>query len=199
MTPEQFVMKHAAQPYDAAKRREYYLKTRELKGRRPGTGRSPPPTKGLKTGVISLQPVKKTSTGNAEEIRRRREEVANRIAALNVKLDRLRGILSSLDEQTGEGEKKSEEDKGKEKEKKKLTAAEKKEAAKEAKERRDKETKKSPVQAIADIQKKIEAVQEQIREKRIKIQQRAAKKSANESTASEKPKAKTNPRSSRKG
>ena len=32
-TPEDFILKHAAQPYDAARRREYYLRTRELKGK----------------------------------------------------------------------------------------------------------------------------------------------------------------------
>lgn len=196
ITPQEFIMKHAAQPYDPAKRREYYLKTRELKGRKLGSGR-PPPLKspsGSLTGVAK-KTAKKAPTTNREEIQRRREEVANRVAALNIKLDKLRGILSSLDDQIGKG--KSEEDKGKEKEKKKEpTAAEKKEAAKAAKERREKEAKKSPVQAIADVQKKIEAVQEQIREKRIMLQRKAARKAAREE---EKPKATPNPRSPRKG
>jgi hypothetical protein len=180
ITPQEFILKHAAQPYDAAKRREYYLRTRELKGRKAGGGR-PPPTGALKTAVKTT--AKKVSTSNREEIQRRREEVANRVAALNIKLDRLRGILSDLDKQAG-GNKS--EDKTKEK-KKELTPAEKKKAAKEAKERREKsgETKESPAQAVVSIQKKIEAIQEQIREKRLVIQKRAARKSGSENSRKE--------------
>jgi hypothetical protein len=151
ITPEDFIMKHAAQTYDPAKRREQYLKTRELKGRKSGSGTpSPSPSSSRSLTGVAQKTLKKVSTGNREEIQRKREEVANRVAALNAKLDKLRDILSGLDDQIGKG--KSEEDKGKEKDKKEPTAAEKKKAAKAAKERRDKEAKKSPVQAIADVQ-----------------------------------------------
>lgn len=188
ITPEEFILMHGTQLYDPAKRREYYLKTRELKGRL-GGGVSAPTSRPLTKAVQRTG--KRVTTSNREEIQRRREEVQNRVAALNVKLDKLRGILQGLDDQTNKGEKKSE-DKGKEK-KKEPTAAEKKKAAKEAKERRDKEVKKSPVQAVADLQEKIEAVKEQIREARIKLEQKAARKAANQ--GSETPKVSSKPKS----
>lgn len=178
-TPEEFILKHATQPYDAAKRREYYLRTRELKGKM-GTGK-PFPTKTLKTAVQKT--AKQVSTSNREEVQNKRKQVKARVDALNAKLDRLREILKGLE--SGRDKRKYEKkDTGKEADRKEPTAAEKKEAAKEAKERRDKEAKQSPNQALKEVRDKIADLQEQIKEARRKLQEAGANKAS-----SEKPKA----------
>ena len=129
LTPEQFILKHALQPYDAAKRREYYLKTRELKGRL-GSGKLTP-SKELRTAVqkpTGLKIAPKAPTSNREEIQRKREEVKARVDALNKKLDRLREILKGL--KSGKTEEKPEEDKGKEKDKKRANGCRKERSSK---------------------------------------------------------------------
>jgi hypothetical protein len=71
ITPEEFILMHAAQPYDAAKRREYYLRTRELKGRKTAGRRMP--TGSLRTAVKQISIGK--SSSNREAIQNRREKI----------------------------------------------------------------------------------------------------------------------------
>lgn len=94
---EQVLLIHGEEPYDPVKAREYYLRNRELKGRRKGLGVTPvvkaitkvlpPPVSSKKTS--SLPPVRKTAA-------QKQKDAEVRIAALEVKLKRLREILANL-------------------------------------------------------------------------------------------------------
>lgn len=82
MTPDDSALIHGRQPYDAAKAREYYLRTRKLKGRRPARIVAP---KGNGRPHAVPVPHKKSS---------RQAELKAQRAALEKRLDRLRDILA---------------------------------------------------------------------------------------------------------
>jgi hypothetical protein len=154
MTPEEFLKDFFAhaQPYDAAKRREYYLRTRKLKGRG-GGGRTEAPRN---TGVVGPNTAKQ-----------RRDAAKVEAEKLRQRLDRLKEVLAQLVDaakaRSGVEPEEEKPDKDKEKtEDRKLTRKEKKEAAERAKESREKNAKDSP-------SKEVEQLREQIDDVRIKI------------------------------
>jgi chromosome segregation ATPase len=96
MTPEELIMLHADLPYDPQKAHEYYLRTRELKGRSKGAdnssdGRSGSKSGGSQSAHRSAKP-KKSS-------KQRQAEIAALAAALDKKLARLKKALAVLVEQ----------------------------------------------------------------------------------------------------
>lgn len=180
-TPEEFVedyLAHAGKYYDPAKAREYYLRTRKLKGRKAATaeatvGRHPPK---------AAPPPRRSGPQTAKQ---KQALATARVAAIQKRLDALKEVLAQLVEQAkkrsgvepekSKAAKKTADSKGS-KEKPK-TAQEKREAAKDAKERRAKEGATSPDAKIAAIQKEMAQVRDQIAKLREQMR-RPAKKAA---------------------
>jgi len=164
---------HADGSYDPAKAREYYLRTRKLKGRKKGaveeaTGRLSSGTPG------SNKPTKpKLSTKAATEAR---------VAAQKARIERLRKILDSLIKQakarsgvkdepsSPSSSKDSKNSKDSAKDRKPLTAKQKREAAKRSAEAYAKELTKSPSKKaseqhdeIVQLEEKIKAIRKQLK------------------------------------
>jgi len=133
LTPTEFELQHV---YDPVAAREYYLRTRKLKGRQPGAGDDP--RTGLTRGQIA---------SNAKT--RQRKELAARIQSLSKKLDRLEAKIREMESKAKSEDRKGEAKKeraAKEADKPK-TAAEKAEAARESEKYRDKNKQKLKNQA----------------------------------------------------
>jgi hypothetical protein len=179
VTPEEFILEHAKTPYDPVKRREYYLKTRELKGRTPGAAVTPtglrpapgtrPAAKRVTTRTVALK--KPPVTIMEQRRKQRRKEINARVKAMNVRLDKLRTVLRQLVEEaqrrSGVDVKKDTPAKKAEPagSTKKLTAAEKREAAKRSKESYEKNKEKTP------LSKQEKQLQREIKEVKRKIEQ----------------------------
>lgn len=138
--------------YDSLKRREYYLRTRKLKGR--------------KKGFVKPAPRKKTRAQRQAERRRKQEA---QIAALKGRLEKLRDVLAELTKkaQARSGvdatktAKKSASSQQKSLDKtEKLTAAQKAAKAKADKKRR--EADQTPEAQIKSLNEKIKTIQERI-------------------------------------
>lgn len=171
--------------YDPVKAREYYLKTRELKGRRKGVVKSPvgretkTPAASAKNRAVAKAAAKKAKNQRLKKI------AEARVAKLKARLEKLEKILDELVKQakarSGVETKSKTSDQKTEKasqDAKPLTPSEKREAAKKAKERYEKEKDKNPT--LSDEAKAIEAkirnAQERIINMRVQIA--AAKKKA---------------------
>lgn len=137
--------------YDPAKRREYYLKTRQLKGRKRGTVQKPP-----------------TKT-RAQRQAERRKKLEAEVAALKGRLEKLREALKTLTQQakarSGVDPKsttsKKSETKGKSSPTKK-TAAQKAKDAKASKEYYEKNKDKLLEEEVQSLKAKIKTIQERI-------------------------------------
>lgn len=137
--------------YDATKRREYYLRTRKLKGRQPAKAKPP----------------KKTRAQRQAERRRKLEA---QVEALKGRLERLRIVLRELTEQakkrSGVETKKTTSKKStsntKKTAEKKLTPAQKAKAAKAAEEYREKNPEKALSEDVKSLNEKIKTIQERI-------------------------------------
>lgn len=168
-----------AKVYDPVKAREYYLRTRELKGRKGGSGDT----------INSKKVFNKAATGNEGTYKRptptksnRQEELAAQRAALQKRLERLRDVLAELVEAAKKrsGVETKPEDTPKDKasrneaakKEKPLTAKQKAEKAEKAREDYEKESGGSSLSKdvaqlqsqIADIQKQIQAAMAKARE-----------------------------------
>lgn len=161
------VLAHAG-TYDPAKARAYYLRTRELKGRRRGMTKT---TTSTRDRSGPSPPAKKTPT-------QRRGEAETRVAELEARLERLRDVLeelveaakkrSGVDTKPNKSEKSSDNSKTNESKKgEKLSVSEKKEAAKRSQEYRDKNP--SLNNQARELSSSIEDVQEQIRDARARL------------------------------
>lgn len=165
--------------YDPVKAREYYLRTRKLKGRRPAASKQ--------LSATTRSPAKKSASivrggaPNRANTKSRRAELEAQKEALEKRLDRLREVLREKVEaakkrsggQKKEAEKKSapetEVDKAdrnkaekKSKPEKPETAAEKKERAKAAKEAYEKEHPNTLSQDVDILKAQIEDIQNKI-------------------------------------
>lgn len=139
--------------YDAAKRREYYLRTRKLKGRTKGSARPAPP--------------KKTRAQRQAERRKKQEA---QIAALKGRLEKLRVLLAAevkkAQARSGVEQKKTESKTTTSSKQKssgkteKLTAAQKTAKAKADKKRQ--EELNTPEAQIKSLTEKIKTIQERI-------------------------------------
>lgn len=147
--------------YDAAKRREYYLRTRKLKGRRPAATK--------KTAIrvrkaSKVGPPKKTRQQRQEERRRKLEAQIN---ALKERLKQLREVLSKLTAEakarSGQKDtKKSAAKKTSKNEKPKQTAKQKADAAKRSKEYYEKHKDEILAEEVKSLTAKIKTIQERI-------------------------------------
>lgn len=138
--------------YDAAKRREYYLRTRKLKGRKHG----------------SAKPVVPHKTRAQRQAERRKKQEAQ-IAALKGRLEKLRTVLAQLTKaaqaRSGVDTKKTTSKTSSSQQKssgkpEKLTAAQKAKKAKEDKKRREADN--TPEAQIKSLNEKIKTIQERI-------------------------------------
>jgi hypothetical protein len=165
--------------YDPAKAREYYLRTRELKGRAVAAGKAA--SKASKS--ITVKPTVKAKTSSDSD--RLKKIAEQRVAALKTRLDKLEKLISELVKQakarTGadapssdaSGSKSSTGAKSSS-DRKPLTAAQKREAAKKAKERREKDGDQSLSAQAKALDDKIEKAQDRI--KKLKAQIAEARK-----------------------
>lgn len=187
------ILEHGEE-YDPIKAREYYLRTRKLKGRQKGSvdlagSRRPGGS------TVSALPRKKKAVSPA--LQRRRETQA-RINALNERLEALRKVLRELVEaakaRSGVETPKPKDSKSKAPVKKatsagseKLTAAQKKEAAKKAKERYEKEKDKNV--SLTDQEKTVQAQVEAVKKKIVQARKdlRASIERANKRQTSKNP------------
>jgi predicted transcriptional regulator len=158
---EGFLLKHSELPYDPVKAHEYYLRTRQLKGR--VSGRLQEVTTGRERRVTTAPP-KKSAAQLRAETKAKVEQLQNR-------LDKLKKVLRQLTEeaQARSGIKTQPAKKSPEKAgsgpKEKLTAKEKKEAAERSeKYRKEHPEKTTPAQEVKELQQKIQDVKEKIRE-----------------------------------
>lgn len=177
--------KHYTNPnYDPAKAREYYLRTRHLKGRKGGLAAAPASTK----GAAQRLPAGGFHRVRPKSAKQRRAEVEAQVKALNARLERLRKILATLREEakkrsgvdTSTNEAKAAKNKA---EKTKLTPKQKREAAARAKKAREKEN-ATPAQQVKEAQEKIAQIQKQIQEAREKLARVIAQQNQRTKTAS---------------
>lgn len=205
---EDFLAHYASQYYDPVKAREYYLRTRKLKGR---SGASPMDSSGRSSanpssGTPSASPMQ----SSAEERRRKAEQ---RVAEIRQRLDRLKAILADLVEQAKArsgveskptaqkvkeaSDTKKESKKSKETPERKLSEKEKREARERSRENYEKQSKSSTSatersllqekdaieRKIAEIRKKLKAAVE--KERRLNGNSSAQQMSSNRSLTAE--------------
>lgn len=189
---------HMRDGYDPQKARDYYLRTRKLKGRRKASAVSPSTNANVaerlgtkRPGAAKPAPKGKPKLSAAGK-RRLRAKAEARVDALEARLDKLRDVLDQLVEaakaRSGVDPK---EDKAKadkntaEKDRKPQTAAEKREAAKKAKDKYEEENAGPSAKAkaleskIADVQEKIKKAQADLAQ--AGVEARARKKSKTKS------------------
>lgn len=122
--PNGEIIKHGEQPYDPKKAREYYLRTRKLKGRKKGSAPDPAGgDRGKKLGTV------KSSAA-------RKKELAGRIKGLEKKLEDLKILIRAKEKEAREAE--AEKVRAAKESLKPDTAAEKSAKAREAKKYRAK-------------------------------------------------------------
>lgn len=175
--------------YDPAKAREYYLRTRKLKGRRSAAVE---PTGGSNSkSVVPLTSVKNPAA-RSSRAKQRREEAQARVAALSARLDRLEKVLAELVKQakarSGVETKETSTDKSSSKESsskdtKPKTAAQKKADAQRAKEYREKNPEKKTSSEAQEIEAKIANVREKIAKMKAEIASAKKKAAAKNVTA----------------
>ncbi len=150
--------------YDPLKRREYYLKNRELKGRRKNGRDDLGELSRFKTSVATA--VKKKSKKTPAQ---KRKAVAANLEALKGRLERLREVLRELVKAAkGRSGVKGDEKKSKDREPSKLSAKQKAAAKKRSKEYYDKH-KGTPEAQVKEIQAKIKEIQAKIADLRAKL------------------------------
>lgn len=149
--------------YDPVKRREYYLKNRELKGRKP---RLTDDSVGhlVRGKVVVAKKPKKPKQTPAQK----RKAVAANLEALKGRLERLREVLRELVKAAKGRSGAKDEDKHKKREPSKQTAKQKADAKKRSKEYYDKH-KGTPEAQVKEIQAKIKEIQAKIADLRAKL------------------------------
>jgi len=155
-------------PYDPQKAREYYLRTRKLKGRKARSGDPEPGAK--RSGSAKPQggnrPAKVVKTKA-----QKRKEAEVQVAALKKRLERLKDVLAELvkaakarsgvETKTDKAKAKAEKN-ADAKSRTPLTAKQKREAAKRAKEHYE-ENKKNPEKDVEELQKQIKEIRAKIK------------------------------------
>ena len=170
MSPEEILLMHGETPYDPAKAHEYYLRTRELKGRQKGAEQETSGRSGGKVIPLSSKapPKKKTalkSEARAAELQKRLTRLRKVLAEL-VKQAKGRSGVSSKDKKDSGGS-------GKSGGASKLSATEKREAAKRSKEYYKKHKDDAP--DVKELKAKIEEVKKKIKEMRAELAAARAK------------------------
>lgn len=161
----EFIDDFLAHVYDPVKAREYYLRTRELKGRKKGSKEDPGGRVEIgKVGTAPKVAPKPTDT-------KRKQELLARLNRLKEVLDSMQARVDAAKARSGittptkkdETEKKSSEP---DKAPKKQSAADKRKEAKAAKERYEKNKTAETAKGAQAVQDEIEKVQKQIAEAR---------------------------------
>lgn len=139
-TPTEFQISQLAHVYDPVKAHQYYLKTRKLKGRKPGKGddpKSPGFSNSLKVGAT------KAKRSHDAKIRQRKE-LAAAIRNLEDKLKKLEALIRKKqhEESADNREAKAKKERAAKEKDKPKTAAEKAEIARENKKYREKNQQK---------------------------------------------------------
>ena len=148
--------------YDPVKAREYYLRTRHLKGRRRAQARPPGP--GRRPAVAQVKP-KQSSAARRAAIEAEKAHLEKRLKRLK---EVLRELVDAAKKRSGVDESKdTPKDKAdrnaQRKKNRPLTAAQKRKKAKADKERYDKEHKDSPKSEIQQLRQQIQDIEERIR------------------------------------
>jgi DNA mismatch repair ATPase MutS len=177
---ESLNLSHVDVPYDPAKRREYYLRTRQLRGRKTGQAMEIFGEKPKRS--VSTTPPKKANADSKQS------DFQAKMDALNARLDKLKTVLAELTKQAQArsgvdpaGSSSSTDSKSSTATPpKKLTAKQKADKAKKAKENADKKANQTPSQQLKELESKIKAIQAEI--KKMKAEIAAAKKKKKPST-----------------
>lgn len=166
-TPVPNVLAHAG-TYDPIKSREYYLRTRKLKGRQPAKAAP------LSSPGEGGRPVASGPKPSREKTNSRQAELKAQRAALEKRLERLREVLSELVEaaQGRSGVKDTPAEKKAQAEKaaadtkadKKLTPKQKREKAKQAREEYEKSGGSSLSNDVAELKRQVQAIQKRIKD-----------------------------------
>lgn len=155
-----------ARVYDPAKAREYYLRTRNLKGRRPGAAKvastAGPPAKGASNAEMRLSRRKKLEAEKAQ-LERRIEELKNALESLVRQAKRRAGISASEDAQKDSDPKEQADRNTRDKKEKPLTEKQKREKREASKEQYEKEKGMT-------LSREVEALRDQAIEIRAKLQ-----------------------------
>lgn len=191
--PDDSALFHSGSRYDPQKAREYYLRTRRLKGRLKGSSETPHPESGPKN--------------NNDVARRRRQTRQEQIEAeredLQIRLDRLRDVLAELVQAAKsrggsankDTESKAESNNSKDTSSKSeskssgktetKTAAEKNEAAKKARDHYEKNKPEgmSSEQELKALKDKIEDIKSRIEAAIIRARSRTTDKTQNQTAA----------------
>lgn len=160
-------LKHA---YDPAKAREYYLRTRELKGRRKSAVEL---TTSMKTKTVTeSSPSAKAKALATKKAKRLRGIAEDRVGALETRFEKLNKVLaelvkqakarSGIDDNNDSKSSSSKSSGSDQKDRKPLTASQKRDAAKKAKEAREKDGDPSLAAQAKALEAKIENVRERI-------------------------------------
>jgi chromosome segregation ATPase len=188
--------------YDPIKAREYYLRTRTLKGRKSSkTTSSDLDSSGSRSSNTSA--VRSGGKPNRVKTQRRQGELRAQRERLEARLDRLREVLSELVEAAkkrsgGDPNKKDEKDKAPEtqtdkadrnkdeKDRKPLTAKQKADKARKAKEAYEKENSTTLSQDVDILQGQIQDIQTKIRDALTAARERRNKAGAQDSKSGSK-------------
>lgn len=128
--PDGTTLMHGVAPYDPVKAREYYLKTRKLKGRKPGKSLVPPKSNGKKSsGSYTVKSNGKTYKLSSQQLAEQNAYAAQRVMGIKKKLHKLNAELKKKMSKAKKTEKES---------KKPDSAAEKSAKAKDSEKYRDK-------------------------------------------------------------
>lgn len=175
------VLAHA-KVYDAAKAREYYLRTRQLKGRRPtaqvaSIGR--PVARGASNAEMRLSRRKKLEAEKAK-LEKRIEELKNALESLVRQTKRRAGISASEDAQKGSDPKEQADRNTRDKKDKPLTEKQKADKREASKEQYEKEKGMT-------LSREVEALRDQTKDIRVKLE--AAIEDARKTAPEKKPRA----------
>lgn len=165
---EAFILAHADRPYDAAKAHEYYMRRRQLIGRKPAAQFSP---KGRPSAGAHFGAPKPKKTQANKTAHQRQKEIEAKIGLMKVRLAKLQKVLDDLIKKAKTETDKAKPKTGKEASAdKKLTGSEKSKAAKASKDYYEKHKKdKQPSSETDDLQRKIETTLKKIEAARVKL------------------------------
>jgi hypothetical protein len=176
---------HAEKRYDPVKAREYYLRTRQLKGRRGGSG-APPPLTSRVTGQSPPSSQRRSSSGSKLSPSQRKK-LLDQKAALENRLERLQDVLAQLVEaakkRSGvetETTKDASSPETKDKPAEKLTRAEKREKAEAAREAYEPDP--TVNQEVKQLQEQVQDVLAQIKAAAADAQRQRSTQSNTEAT-----------------
>lgn len=180
---KEFVETYLVHEYDPVKAREYYLRTRKLKGRKKGQADESSPR-----AYNSLESLAPQKAKHPKTIQQKKASVEQQLKQLEARLDKLNEVLKQLIEaakaRSGVEPEKKDSSKSSSPTKssdRKLTTSQKKDAAERSKEAYEKEKKSNPSQEVEAAKQKIAEVRQKILDARadlLRIQRRRSKSQA---------------------